>query len=68
VRHGARIRLRSKRLLPAGPRRVRIRIPDGLARWLLEAPTPVRLRAKLHFVAVGTDGSRDSVGKNVRLR
>jgi hypothetical protein len=34
----------------------------------IDAPPPKRVRAKLHFVAVGTQGQRDAVRKTVRLR
>jgi hypothetical protein len=64
----ARIRLTQKRVSPAGAQRLRIRVPATLRRWLRHQPPPRRLRAKLRFTAVGADGQRDVVRKNVRLR
>jgi hypothetical protein len=67
-RRGARIRFTKKGAYAPGPQRVRIPIPRHLRRWLRESPGHERLRAKLHFVAVGIDGERDAVRKTVRLR
>jgi hypothetical protein len=65
---GARIRFAQKRPAVAGPQRLRIPIPPELRRWLHRRPAPKTLRARLRFIAVGTDGQRDAVLKKVRLR
>jgi hypothetical protein len=65
---GARVRFATKRFAGAGAQRLRIPIPRGLRRWLRQAPEPKRLRAKLRFVAVGTQGQRDAVRKTVKRR
>lgn len=67
-RHGAAIRLRSRHLLPAGPRRLRIAIPRALLRRPREAAGPAGLRGNLRFLAVGPDGARDTVRRTVHLR
>jgi hypothetical protein len=64
----ARIRFAEKRLAAAGPQRLRIPIPPELRAWLRHQPAPKRLRAKLRFTAIGTDGQRDAVRKKLRLR
>jgi hypothetical protein len=64
----AAIRFTGRRLYLAGGRRLRIPVPRGLRRWLRERPGRERLRAKLRFVAVSTEGERDVVRKTVRLR
>jgi hypothetical protein len=65
---GARIHFTQKRLASPGGQRLRIPLPRSLRRWLRQAPSPVRLRARLRFVALGADGQRDAVRKTVRLR
>jgi hypothetical protein len=67
-RRVAKVRFRQTPLYAPGPHRVRIPIPAGLRRWLLETPGPERLRARLRFLATGTDGQRDLVRKHIRLR
>jgi hypothetical protein len=67
-RRRAKVRFRQTPLLAPGPHRVRIPIPAGLRRWLLDTQGRERLRAKLRFLAVGTDGERDVVRKRIRLR
>jgi hypothetical protein len=65
---GARIRLTQKNFAPPGPQRLRIPVPPKLRRWLHTAPPPKRLRAKLRFSAVGTQGQRDTARRTVKLR
>jgi hypothetical protein len=65
---GARIRFAQKRFVAAGRQRLRIPVPRKLRRWLGAEPAPKRLRAKLRFVAVGTQGQRDAARRNVKLR
>jgi hypothetical protein len=65
---GARIRLTQKAFAPPGPQRLRIPVPRKLRYWLRTQPPPKRLRAKLRFVAVGTQGQRDAARKTVKLR
>lgn len=65
---GAKIRFAKSRFYAPGARRLRIPVPRRLRRWLRETPGRERLRAKLRFVAVGTDGERDAVRKKVKLR
>jgi hypothetical protein len=65
---GARIRFAQKRLAAPGRQRLRIPVPRSLRRWLRQQPSPARLRARLRFVAVGTDGQRDAVRRTIRLR
>jgi hypothetical protein len=64
----ARVRFTQKRFVAAGPQRLRIPIPPRLRRWLRHEPPPRRLRARLRFIAVGTDGRRAAVRKTVPLR
>jgi len=64
----ARVRFTQKRFAAAGPQRLRIPIPPRLRRWLRHEPPPKRLRAKLRFTAIATDGRRDAVRKTARLR
>jgi len=65
---GAHIRFTQQRFAAPGPQRLRIPIPRKLRAWLRHQPPPQRLRAKLRFTAVGSDGQRDVVRKQVRLR
>jgi hypothetical protein len=65
---GARVRLAQRHFVAAGPHRLRIPIPPKLRRLLRRASPPKRLRVKLRFIAVGTDGQRDVVRRNARLR
>jgi hypothetical protein len=63
----AKIEFATRRLYAPGGRRVKIPVSRGLRRWLQKAPGRERLRAKLHFVAVGADGERDTVHKTMKL-
>jgi len=65
---GATIRFARKRIAPAGAQRIRIPIPRRLTRWLRQAPPPKRLRAKLHFLAIDTQGRSAAVHTTLRLR
>jgi hypothetical protein len=65
---GAKIRFARKRLYAPGPQRLRIPVPRGLRRWMRETPGHERLRAKLRFIAIGTNGERAAVRKTVKLR
>lgn len=64
----ARIRFTQKHFAAVGRQRLRIPLPPSLRRWLRQAPGPVRLRARLRFTALGTDGQRDTARKTARLR
>jgi hypothetical protein len=64
---GTRISFTEKHLAAPGAQRMRIPIPRRLRAWLLREPSPERLRAKLRFIAVGTEGGRDVVRKKVRV-
>jgi hypothetical protein len=68
TRRVARVRWSSKTFYPAGPHRIRLRIPRAMRTWMKQTPGPERLRARLRFTAVGKDGERDVVRKTVRLR
>jgi hypothetical protein len=63
-----RIRLTRQGLLAPGVHRLRIPVPRALRRWMSEQPGRERLRARLRFVAVGTDGERDVVRTTTQLR
>jgi hypothetical protein len=65
---GARVRFTENHLAAPGAQRLRVPIPRRLRTWLLHEPPPERLRAKLRFIAVGTDGGRDVVRKKLRVR
>ena len=65
---GAKIQFAKTRAHGAGGQRVRIPVPRKLRRWMREHPGREHLRARLRFVAVGTDGQRDTVRKTVKLR
>jgi hypothetical protein len=65
---GARVRFTKEHLYAAGPQRLRIPVPRKLRSWMRETTGHGRLRAKLRFLAVGTNGERDVVRKTVKLR
>jgi hypothetical protein len=65
---GAAVHFAVRRFAPPGTQRLRIAVPRGLRRWIRRGSPPRRLRARLHFVALGADGQRDLVRTNVRLR
>jgi hypothetical protein len=64
----ARIRFSPERPYAPGTRKMRIPIPLGMRKWLLQMPPPRRLEAHLNFTATGTASGRDVVKKKVRLR
>jgi hypothetical protein len=64
----AKVHFTKRRLYSPGPWRLRIPVPRMLRRWTRETPRHQRLRARLHFLAVGTDGERDVVRRRVRPR
>jgi hypothetical protein len=68
TRRVAKARWGSGAVYPPGPHRVRLRIPRSMRAWMRATPGPERLRARLRFTAVGLDGERDVVRKEVRLR
>jgi hypothetical protein len=68
TRRVARLRRPGKAVYAPGPHRIRIRIPRSMRSWMRETPGRERLRARLHFTAVGIDGERDVVRKTIRLR
>ncbi len=68
TRRVARVSWTSKALYAPGPHRVRFRIPSSMRAWTQSTPGHEHLRARLRFIAVGTDGERDVVRKTVRLR
>ena len=66
---GAKVRFGNpSRYRAAGVRKLRIRVPAQLRRWLATAPGKRRLRAKLVFTATDPPGARDTVRRTLVLR
>jgi hypothetical protein len=65
---GAPVRFVEKRMAAPGRQRLRIPIPRKLGTWLRHQLPPRSLRARLRFTALGSEGRRDVVRKQVRLR
>jgi hypothetical protein len=65
---GARIHFAGNRLYGPRPRRLLIPVPRALRDWLRQEDGPKRLTARLRFVAVGSDGRRDVMRRQIRLR
>jgi hypothetical protein len=65
---GAKVRFGNpSRYRAAGVRKLRIRVPAQLRRWLATAPGKRRLRAKLVFTATDPPGARDTVRRTLAL-
>jgi len=65
---GAKVRFgKPSRYRAAGVRKLRIRVPAQLRRWLATAPGKRRLRAKLVFTATDAAGAREMVKRTLAL-
>lgn len=67
-RRAARLRPVRRSSYKAGIQRLRIKLPRGLHRWLLEDPSRERARARIRLVAWDAAGDSDRVRRTLRLR
>ncbi|MBS1893146.1 MAG: hypothetical protein JST59_17755 [Actinobacteria bacterium] len=63
-----RIHFAGRRVVPPRSQRLRIPVPRRMRAWLRHQKAPRHLRATLRFTAMGIDGARSVVRRQVRLR
>ncbi len=68
ARRSARLRLIGRPPMSSDAIRLRFRLPPHFRHWLRKAARPVRLRARIRFVAVDAFGQRDVERRTLRLR